>query len=129
MKALKITSYTLVCTDDQRPQQNGNCFSIKTEDGQEYRVVNFNYENLKALEKLGLTWPVEFEPLGTRCAIIMDPRIGERWYNYSYCEICCPRDLLPITQKQRHLRDIARGIRKELPGATAFYLTVKAEFP
>jgi hypothetical protein len=116
MKALHIESHTLIVPDDERPASRGNCFSVKTEDGGYYNIVNFVYENIKALEKLGLTWPIEIEAFDSRTAAIMDARIGERWYRQHYCEVCTPQDLLPITQRQQHQRDIARRRRVESPG-------------
>jgi hypothetical protein len=116
MKATEVGSVTLVGTSDERPSQWGNCFTVKCDDGKWYRIVNFNHENLEALEKMGLTWPIECEALSDRVAVIMDGRIGERWYQDRYCEVCTPRDLLPITQRQRHARDIARGRREESNG-------------
>jgi hypothetical protein len=129
VKALNIESHTLICPDDARPAAYGNCFSVKTDDGGYYNIVNFVYENIKALEKSGLAWPIEIEALGPRTAIIMDGRIGERWYQQRYCEVCTPQSLLPITQRQRHQRDVARGIRTEGDGCVTFYLDKKAEFP
>jgi hypothetical protein len=129
MKALSIGSHTLVVPDDERPATYGNCFDVEGEDGQYHRVANFVYENIEALEKLGLTWPIEIEALGTRTVVIMDGRIGERWYSQRYCEVCTPGDLLPITQRQRQLRDIARGIRTESENSVMIDVQKKAEFP
>jgi hypothetical protein len=129
MKALEVGSVTLVGASEERPSQRGNCFSVKCDDGQWYSVVNFNHENLEALEKLGLTWPIECEALSEKTVVIMDGRIGERWYNDRYCEVCTPRDLLPITQRQRHQRDVARGIRVEGAGWVQINFQIKSEFP
>lgn len=70
-------------------------------------------EDLRKLEKKGLTWPLECKVIGPNTAIIHDPRIGERWYRKGYCESCCPIELLPCNQRDIHERDIARGRRKE----------------
>ena len=129
MKALNIESHTLICPDDARPAEYGNCFSVKTDDGGYYNIVNFVHENVEALEKLGLTWPIEIEALGPRTAVIMDARIGERWYSQRYCTVCTPVRLLPINQRQAQLRDVARGVREEGDGFTTFHLDRKAEFP
>lgn len=110
MKATEITSTTLVGVGRQeRPQQRGNCFSVKVE-GEQYerRISNFNLENLEALIEKGLTWPIEVEPLGECNALVMDARIGERWYDQRYCEICTPRTLLPSNQIAAHQRKILR---------------------
>jgi hypothetical protein len=130
MKALHIESHTLIGPDSELPASYGNCFSIIAEDGNRYAVVNFIYENIKALEKSGLTWPLEIEPLSKWIAVLMDPRIGERWYQDRYCEVCTPASLLPIVQRQRHQRDIARGRRVEEDGCVMFRLdTPEVEFP
>ena len=81
-------------TGPNEPVERGNCFTVRV-GGREMRVINFGAENLEKLLALGLSWPV-------RCvtvygvAAIHDHRIGERWYNQEWCELCCPRELLPI---------------------------------
>jgi len=122
MKALQVTSHTLVGTSEERPSERGNCFSVMADDEKEYAIVNFNLENLQALQTLGLQWPIEIEALRGRFAVIQDGRIGERWYQLRFCEVCCPRDLLPITQRLRQKRDIARGIRSEGGGGVTYHL-------
>lgn len=125
---------------DKRPQDSGNCFSIFIEpvtrsdilsgQAKEYQILNFNVENLEALIKAGLTWPIQCKKLDARHAIIHDPRIGERWYSKRYCEVCTPKDLLPITQRQVHEREIMRGDRKESAGFITINLGgTRAEFP
>lgn len=123
MKALEVGSVTLLGAPEERPSQSGNCFTVKCDDGKWYRIVNFNHENLEALEKKGLTWPIECEALSGNVAVIMDGRIGERWYQERYCEVCTPRDLLPITQRQRHARDVIRGRREESEG----FITIRMD--
>lgn len=123
-----------------RPQDNGNCFGVFANDGvtaeqiinqtvAEYRIVNFNVENLNALLKLGLTWPIRCKLIAHRTAIIHDPRIGERWYSKRYCESCCPREFLPITQKQERERDVLRGVIVEHEKFVQIDPGKKAEFP
>lgn len=129
MKALEITEHTLVGASGPRPSHMGNCFSVKCDDGKYYRILNFNLENLEALLEKGLTWPIECEALSGRSAVFMDGRIGERWYDDRYCEVCTPDSLLPITQKQRHKREIARGARVEGNGYVSYHFDKKAEFP
>jgi hypothetical protein len=129
VKAICIESHTLIGPDDARPAEYGNCFSVKTEDGGYYNIVNFVYENMEALEKLGLTWPIEIEALDPRTAVIMDARIGERWYSRYYCTVCTPTRLLPINQRQAQLRDIARGILTESDTMIMLDLQKKAQFP
>ena len=122
MKALEVGSVTLVGVWGDPPHEHGNCFDVRCDDEVWRRVLNFNHENLEALEKLGLTWPIECEALSERTVVLMDGRIGERWYQQYYCAVCTPRDLLPITQRQRQLRDIARGLRIENGGWITHFL-------
>lgn len=122
------------------PYPSGNCFGVYAQpvtrddvvsgNAVEYKIVNFHYENLKALLGLGLTWPIQCKLLGGRKAIIHDPRIGERWYSTTYCETCCPKELLPVTQLQKHEREIMRGDRTEHEHHTTFRIPFRpAEFP
>ena len=122
------------------PYESGNCFGVyrqkDTRDDiisgavTEYKIVNFNASNLDALLKLGLTWPIQCKLLAGRTAIIHDPRIGERWYSSRYCETCCPKNLLPITQVQRQEREVMRGDRTESDTFTTFRIPFRPpEFP
>jgi hypothetical protein len=126
--AKHVTNYTLVGVSDERPTERGNCFSVKDHDGSEWRILNFNYENLEALETLGLEWPVQCKSVSEHLAIIQDPRIGERWYSKRYCEVCCPESLLPVTQQQRHEREEMRGQRQTLGNCIQINFGVKAIF-
>lgn len=129
MKATKITWVTCVGVYGEPPLDHGNCFDVVADDGKSYHIVNFNHENLEALQAKGLTLPLEMRQLGdSKAAIIMDPRIGERWYQHRYCEVCCPRDLLPSSQRAIHERDIARGRRTESKHWISFDMTKKVEF-
>lgn len=138
-KAHSLGSQTLVGVwEKKRPHSQGNCFSVfLTETSREdiisgraleYKIVNFNVENLEALIKLGLTWPIQCKLLAGRTAILHDPRIGERWYDDHFCEVCCPRALLPTPQLQRHEREIMRGARQEHDGFIQINFGKKAEF-
>lgn len=118
-RAIKDTWRKMVgvfSTGPGKPVQYGNCFGVEFEDGTHGRVINFSIENLEKLIKLGLTWPVQCLRVGP-VTVIHDGRIGERWYSEGFCEICCPRDLLPIDQRHAQLRDILRGRRVERPGS------------
>lgn len=120
--AVQITEHTLVGVGDQRPTAGrGNCFSVKSDEGKYYRIVNFGLENLEHLLEKGLKWPVKCRALGERTAIVHDGRIGERWYNDWYCTICCPQSLLPVNQRQREEREVMRGRRLEHDGCITFY--------
>jgi hypothetical protein len=101
----------------------------------ERRISNFNLENLEALIEKGLTWPIEIEPLGERNALIMDKRIGERWYDNRYCEICTPEAHLPSNQLAVRRREVLRGRQVEHPAGkeglkmVTYKFGVQPEFP
>lgn len=112
--AIAVAGSTLVgyCTDEY-PIEYGNCFSVATEDGKNYRILNFGLENLEhLLAEKGLTWPVKIVVLGERHAALSDERIGDRWYWPRFCSVCTPRDLIPLPQLLENDRDEARGTTK-----------------
>ena len=108
LNAIGIGGRTLVGYDGNFPRRHGNCFSLYT-DGPSYDIVNFNAENLDYLLRNGLFWPIKIVVLGAGIAVINDERIGDRWYQDRFCEVCTPRDLLPITQRLEEERRIALG--------------------
>lgn len=113
MKSFRVSSHTLVGVVGTPPLRRGNCFSVYAEDGRDYRILNFVYENLQELERHGLTWPVEIRPLSESEAVLHDPRIPDRWYATEFCEACCPPRLLPLLQRLVQERHILQGIREE----------------
>lgn len=113
MKAVGVTGYTLVGVSGSAPHKRGNCFSVAADDGAEYKIVNFVYENLEALQEAGLTWPIGIRALSARIAVIHDHRIPDDWYQTQFCEVCCPKALLPLPQTLRHEREIMQGVREE----------------
>jgi hypothetical protein len=87
-----ITSHTLVGYYSSKfPLKNGNCFSMRCNDGNVYRIVNFCYENLIEVTNRGVTLPIKVLPLNGRVAIICDSRIANDWYQDRFCECCCPQ--------------------------------------
>ena len=111
--AKQITTVTLVGYIGEYPMERGNCFSVSTDDG-EFRILNFNYENLKKLLKDNVVeWPIKISALSPSHAIICDHRIPDEWYSKKFCETCTPIDLLPVPQRLRHFLDIERGKREE----------------
>lgn len=113
---------------DARPQEYGNCFGVHLEgNAGAMKIVNFNLENLDALVKEhGLTWPIKVAQLGIasygyRIGVIHDERIDNRWYQTRFCEVCCPDELLPITQKLQHARDEALGARRSCGNGGVVY--------
>jgi len=110
-----ITTVTLVgYIKDTYPMERGNCFSVECSDKQGYRIINFNYENLKELIKRKIiNFPTKISTLSESVAIIADERIPNEWYSNRFCETCTPKNLLPLTQQLQHFLDIERGIRVE----------------
>jgi hypothetical protein len=108
-----ITSHTLVGYYSSKfPLKNGNCFSMRCNDGNVYRIVNFCYENLIEVTNRGVTLPIKVLPLNGRVAIICDSRIANDWYQDRFCECCCPESLLPIQQRLRIQLEIDCGARE-----------------
>ena len=113
--ATSVTTVTLVGFINYGfPMENGNCFSMKTDNDEHYRIVNFNYENLEELlEKKVIEFPITIGIIGGNVAVILDSRIPNEWYSQKFCTTCTPMDLLPLPQRIKQLLDIDRGIREE----------------
>lgn len=112
--AVNVTTITMVGYIGEFPMKRGNCFSVETDDSNEYRIINFNHENLEELERIGtVSFPLKISVLADRIAIICDERIPDEWYSQRFCETCTPRELLPLPQRLKHFLDIERGIREE----------------
>jgi hypothetical protein len=121
LMAEAMTSHTLVgYRDGPYPMASGNCFSVRVDPGEEYRIVNFGYENLREAIRRGITWPIQILPIALKLAVIHDTRIPDSWYSKQWCETCCPTRFLPPPQRLAHLRDIERGHRIET-GTTVQY--------
>ncbi len=114
--AVGVTYQTMVGSWGDFPREHGNCFGVEV-DGREYRVVNFIQENLAEAIKRGITWPIKVKLISERHAVIHDERIPDSWYSKEFCEVCCPKEMLPVNQLLRHDRQIARGERKETPAS------------
>lgn len=114
-QAVRITTVTLVgFINYEFPMEHGNCFSMKTDDDKEYKIVNFNYENFKELlERKVIEYPVTIGVIAERTAVILDSRIPNDWYSDTFCSTCTPMDLIPLPQRIKQLLDIDRGLREE----------------
>lgn len=116
-EATGIGSVTLVGVDvrDGYPIKRGNCFSVGTKNKNEwYHILNFSYENLKYLEKQKIIqFPIKILSLSERHAVICDNRIPDEFYQKDFCEICTPRELLPVPQRLKQLIQIQNETRKE----------------
>jgi hypothetical protein len=111
--AVAVTSVTMVgvCTD-KYPVKHGNCFSVMTDDDEEYRIVNFSHENwCEMFNRDKITLPTTILPIDNKRAIIHDHRIPHSWYDDKWCTTCCPESLLPINQQLEFMRDDEAGRR------------------
>jgi hypothetical protein len=113
IKADGVGSVTLVGVNtDTYPCKRGNCFSVYSA-AQEYRILNFNYENLEYLLNTGvIQWPIDILIYETCFALIHDARVPEDYYQKHFCEVCCPENLLPISQRLVLDRMTLRGERE-----------------
>jgi hypothetical protein len=112
--ANRVTIVTLVGYFGDFPREYGNCFSVEASDSKQYKIVNFNHENLEEVINNGIAdFPIKISVLSNSHAVIVDGRIPNEWYSNKFCEICTPDELLPAPQRIRNLLDIQRGIRKE----------------
>lgn len=115
--ATKMDSQTLVgYFNEDFPREHGNCFGLHVAGDREFRIVNFNAENLQELLKRGLTYPIKIVPIAKNRAIIHDERIPHDWYQSRWCECCCPDDLLPLPQQLKHHRQELTGERRVVRG-------------
>jgi len=114
LNAVRVTSSTLIgVSKDKYPLTHGNCFSVLADDGKEYNVVNFVYENLKEVCRRGILFPISIRALSDRVAVLHDARIPDEWYSVRFCEICCPISILPLPQRLAHERQKMTGARIE----------------
>ncbi len=90
-----------------------NCFDVVLAGGGYLSIVNFYVEDLDALLKEGLTWPIAVQQLDKGCdvGIVSDLRIHDTKFRKTFCESCCPDYLLPLPQRLAHKRQEARGTR------------------
>lgn len=107
-----ITTRTLigVSTIKRYPYSHGNCFSMRCDNGCEYRIVNFYFENLEEAIKRGVNLPVRVLPISDHHAIIADARIELSWYSSTFCTSCCPSYLLPLPQRLANQLRIDSGL-------------------
>lgn len=117
IEATRVAETTLVGTlSNSFPLPSGNCFGVEASDGKGYRILNFVYENLQELLKRGMiSFPIKILVLAEHNAVLHDDRIPDDWYLRDFCESCTPCCLLPLHQRLRQLRAIARGTRTEKP--------------
>jgi hypothetical protein len=99
MNGIKVTSQTMVSFN--------NCFSMISDDGYEYRIVNFYIENLDQS-----LLPIKLKKICTNVAIVDDERLTEKCNNH-YCSVCCPEDYLLDHQKKQIEEDLKSGKRTE----------------
>ena len=111
--AVRMTSMTLVafCNPDRKfPMPAGNCFTVATAAGNDYKILNFGWENLEhLLNEKTVAWPLKIHPLSERYAVLHDPRIPAEYYPDHFCETCTPRRLQPLPQRLRFDLRVQRG--------------------
>lgn len=101
----EITSATLVGFNHERwPHPSGNCFSMLTVDGREFRIVNFCYENMQELTgNREISFPIRLyilgDPATSKVAVVYDTRIQATWYAREFCTVCTPKQFLSFTQR------------------------------
>ena len=101
-------------TDQTTPVKYGNCFSVTASGGGTYQILNFYVENLEKLFALGLV-DVRIGILDDRNALIIDHRIGDRWYRKDICSTCSPIKYLSLEQVLSRYRKYDRGDMKYNP--------------
>jgi hypothetical protein len=115
IKGMSICTTTLLGVITKKyPVDDGNCFSMRADDGKTYDVVNFVYENLmEAIKRQKLSLPIQLRIIGevgtSRTAIMYDKRIPTSWYSNHFCRVCTPVSLLPITQTISYNLDMESG--------------------
>ncbi len=117
-----VSSTTLIGSYGDFPRARGNCFSVYREEvvgshgtapRRDFRVLNFNLENLEHLIEIKLVqWPIDILVYENHYALIHDKRIPDEYYQKHFCEVCCPEDLLPMPQRLALDRMILRGERE-----------------
>lgn len=112
--AFSVVSHTLLGVfKNEYPVLSGNCFAVEATDGQHYGIVNFNLENWEEVLRRGIELPIQIAIVHKNVAIVHDERIPHEWYSEYWCELCCPDQFLPVTQKLRHDREIRSGFRTD----------------
>ncbi len=112
LNATRIEGCTLVgYMISEYPAKKGNCFSVSTDCGGYYKIVNFSYENMVEAINRGISYPIKIRQIGDKTAIVHDCRIPDDWYDARWCEVCCPESLLPVTQMLEHERQVSSGVR------------------
>jgi hypothetical protein len=123
LKASVVTGHTLVgvCSTDF-PLSRGNCFSVMADDSHEYRIINFIVENWEEMIRRGIKPPIQIAVWAKNLAIVHDERIPDDWYREKFCGVCCPEELLPITQQLALDRDYRWGSREKTQGGIIIHL-------
>lgn len=89
MKATRVHCTTLLGIGGPFPRKGGNCFSVETEEGPTYHIINFRLENFEELIRRGIAhWPIEIEPIDKHHAKVVDERMPIEWYDERHCSIC-----------------------------------------
>lgn len=125
MKAIDYGSVTMVGYGGSFPRGKGNCFSLRVKNLKNgyTRIANFGYENLQELFRRKIVeWPIEVEILSEKIGIIVDERIPKEWYSEHWCDVCCPRELMPEYEQwyynkwDRLFQVVSDGTARYYPG-------------
>lgn len=128
VRGTMVTSKTLLYVplgDPFESAQVGNQFSMHCDDGNEYKIVNFLFENLEKVNRLGVPWPFNVLVLGDGVAAIHDARIPDRWYKKDWVQ--CPYHLLPAHQKLELMRDVQTGALQRKNGQWIHFIGAKPD--
>ena len=128
VQGTQVTTRTLMYVPlggEFEPLRLGNQFSMLCADGNEYRIVNFLYENLEKVIRLGVPLPVNVLVLDIGLAAIHDARIPDRWYEQTWVQ--CPYRLLPAHQKLELMRDIQTGALQRKNGQWVHFLSAEPD--
>lgn len=95
------------------PLKRGNCFGmqVKTSEhlNKEFRILNFCYENLKALLDTKIVeFPIKVLMVSDNCAVVHDTRIPHDWYT-PFCNSCTPLELMAPERRLLKWRMVESG--------------------
>jgi len=124
VNGLSIVSHTLVGYNPSTPfpRKSGNCFTMAADDGNNYRILNFSFENIKyALDTGKIEYPIQLAvlPAASKCALVHDVRIPDKWYDDNLCPVCTPRQFMPLTYHAQQAREVMSGAASESDGDIA----------
>jgi len=80
MMALSVHGHSLIGVfKESFPVKHGNYFSINSDDGNCYNVVNILHENILELMRIGIEFPYKINVINKHDCKICDDRIPNLW--------------------------------------------------